>query len=109
MSNKKVHKPERQDLPDLPEGDHYYIPTVKLRLNKGKMEVDPTTEGLPIIMGTEDEAQGINIRNLIRNGGIVPYEDEEQLQRIREHYVTVTRPNRQALRTQVLRDKRRMA
>jgi hypothetical protein len=55
-----------------------YVTRVKLILNGGRLRVDP---GTVIVLGDEDK--GVNIANLLRNGGIEPYRDEAQVAAIR--------------------------
>ena len=89
---------------ELKDGEVVYIATVKLRLNRGHLVVEG---GDKVIMGPADEAAGINLSNLIANGGIVPFVSEEQAQEIRDHYNEVTKPARDGLRQDILMDKRR--
>tara|TARA_Y100000310_G_scaffold345131_1_gene462055 strand:+ start:1420 stop:1734 length:315 start_codon:yes stop_codon:yes gene_type:complete len=67
---KKVEKAER-----LARGEIKVVAAVKLLLNYGKLAAKP---GDVIILGPQDREQGVNLENLLKNGGVVPYESDEQ-------------------------------
>lgn len=51
-----------------------YIANVKLILNRGHLKVFPNQGEKSIVeLGPDDEADGVNIGNLIKNGAITPY------------------------------------
>ena len=79
----------------LKKGEAKYVATVRLRLNYGKLEVEPSQV---VVMGNDDRAQGINIKTLIMTGAIVPYENEAQVKAIKEHYEAVDRLRRDEIK-----------
>ena len=80
---------------DLKPGEELYVAKVKLLLNFGKMSVEP---GKVIILGPDDEAAGINLKNLIKNGGVEVYTTEKRAREIREEWETEGKPRRKSLK-----------
>jgi len=52
-----------------------YIAQTKLILNRGHLKV---YKGQEVFLGEADEADGINIGNLLRNGAIIPAPPEQK-------------------------------
>lgn len=99
MPKKKARDPELQN------GEAKYIATVKLRLNWGRMEV---AGGDVLILGPDGQEmeKGNNVKSLLKMGALVPYQNEEHAQGIRDHYNDVTKPARDELRQQILMERR---
>ena len=85
-------KPDRSKLGPSEE---FYVAKVKLRLNYGKLEVEP---GQVVIMGPEDEAQGVNVRLLLEHGGVEVWKSRAQVEAIRKQWVEVDETRRSGMR-----------
>lgn len=58
---------------DLAPGERKFLAKAKLMFDHGRVKVKP---GDIVILGPEDERQGVNIATLLRLGAIEPYEKE---------------------------------
>lgn len=81
---------------ELAPGEAKYVAMVKLMLNYGKLTVLP---GTVIILGPDDWAAGINVNKLVENRAVVPYESEEQVKAIKEHWEKEGKPRRDELKS----------
>lgn len=73
-----------------------YIATVKMRFNKGKLEVEP---GDVVWLGQADIDAGISIDNLLKNGGIIPYRSEVQRKKIIDWWNTEGKKHRDYIKS----------
>ena len=60
---------------DLQPSEMKVVAMVKLTLNRGRLKVSP---GTVLVLGPDDEKEGVHIQHLLRNRAVVPYESEEQ-------------------------------
>jgi|TARA_Y100000310_G_scaffold317685_1_gene370835 hypothetical protein len=58
-----------------------YIAQTKLILNRGHLKVFP---GQEVVLGPEDEADGIHIDLLLKNGGIIPAPPESKKSEVKD-------------------------
>lgn len=73
---------------------------VSLSFNNGHLKVTP---GMVIVLGPDDIASGIHIDSLLENGGIVPYESDQQCDAIRSQWEKVDQLRRETLRASNIR------
>ena len=83
------------DRRELKEGEEFYVAKVRLWLNYGKLEVEP---GQVIVMGPEDEVQGVNVKLLLEHGGIEVFRSKAQVEGIHKQWVETDEPRRREMR-----------
>lgn len=77
-----------------------YIAKVCLNFDKGRLRVEP---GQVIILDKKDEKAGINIGLLLKHGGIEPFKSRKQVEAIKDKYLKIDKPRRDALRADNMR------
>ena len=82
---------------ELKEGEAKYVAKVLLRLNYGRLTVEP---GMTVILGPEDCEQGINVQNLEYNQGIERFSTQDRADEIRQEWLDVHKPRRDDMRNQ---------
>ena len=83
--------------------DKKYIAKVKLILNRGHLKVEP---GTVIVLTPDDVKDGLNIDNLLRNGGIIPFKSQKQADEIKEWWEKTGKIRRESIKTDNARARR---